>query len=112
VTLDVLNGTTEPGLAGRNGTALQAAGFHIDTVDSTEPTAATTLEYPNGSQAAAKALAAAVPGATLVETGSVQKVTLVVGSNGVQAKGLGGDKSASTHSAGHPAPPGQPNCIN
>ena len=117
VSLDVLNGTAIAGRAGRNGDALRAAGFHVDTVDSTDPTADTTIEYPDGAQAGAKAVAAAVPGASLVETGSVHKVTLVLGANGVQAKTLRGAQSAqsqpASHAAAHPAAPsGQPDCIN
>ncbi len=116
VSVDVLNGTSIAGRAGRNGDALRVAGFHVDTVDSTDPTAATTVEYPNGSQSGAKAVAAAVPGAALIETSSVHKVTLVLGSNGVQAKALGqSNTDASPHTGGAKAPkapPGQPNCIN
>ena len=121
VSLDVLNGTSITGLAGRNGDALRAAGFKVDTVDSTAPTADTTIEYPNGTQAGAKAVAAAVPGASLAETASVHKVTLVLGANGVQVKSLLGGQPAQSgqsarpaeHAAGHPAAPSrQPNCIN
>jgi hypothetical protein len=113
VSLDVLNGTTVTGLAGRNGDALRSAGFRIGTIDSTDPTAATTVEYPDGSQSAAKAVAAAVPGAALVETGSVHKVTLVLGTNGVQAEALGRPHSpAAARPAAAKSPPGQPNCIN
>jgi LCP family protein required for cell wall assembly len=113
VSVDVLNGTAITGLAGRNGDALRAAGFRVGTIDSTDPTAATTVEYPNGSQSAAKAVAAAVPGAALVETGSVHNVTLVLGTNGVQAEALGRAHApaAPQHAASKP-PPGQPNCIN
>jgi LCP family protein required for cell wall assembly len=109
VSLDVLNGTSGPGLAGRNGDALRAAGFRVDTVDSTDPTATTTVEYPDGAQSAAKAVAAQVPGAQLVRASSVRKVTLVLGSNGVQVKGLG---PAQARPATRAAPPGQPDCIN
>jgi LCP family protein required for cell wall assembly len=109
VSLDVLNGTSGPGLAGRNGDALRAAGFRVDTVDSTDPTATTTVEYPDGAQSAAKAVAAQVPGAQLVRASSVRKVTLVLGSNGVQVKGLG---PAQARPATKAAPPGQPDCIN
>ena len=127
VSLDVLNGTSVAGLAARSGDALRTAGFHVDTVDSTDPTAVTTIEYPDGAQAAAKAVATRVPGAQLVETGSVRKVTLVLGSNGVQAKGLtssassgsgGSGGTAGSGGAGRSAskaaapPPGQPDCIN
>ena len=124
VSLDVLNGTAIAGRAGRNGDALRAAGFHVDTVDSTDPTADTTIEYPDGAQAGAKAVAAAVPRASLVETGSVHKVTLILGANGVQARTLHGGQSAQSqpqshsqsqparHAAAHPAASGQPDCIN
>jgi LytR cell envelope-related transcriptional attenuator len=109
VTLDVLNGTTISRLAGRNADALRAAGFHVDVVDSTDPTAETTIEYPNGGQSAAKAVAAQVPGAALDETSSVHKVTLVLGGNGVQARALG---SGETPTSARPAALGQPDCIN
>jgi LCP family protein required for cell wall assembly len=88
VTVDVLNGTSVVGLAGRNAAQLKALGFHTNNVISTDPTAKTTVEYPPGLQAQAKAVAAAVPGATLVLTSSVSRATLVLGSNGVQVKGL------------------------
>jgi LCP family protein required for cell wall assembly len=110
VSLDVLNGTSGPGLAGRNGDALRTAGFRVDTVDSTDPTAATTVEYPDGAESAAKAVAAQVPGAQLVRTNSVRKVTLVLGSNGVEAKGLAPVKPRTSAKAA--PPPGQPDCIN
>ena len=110
VSVDVLNGTSTAGLAGHNGDALRTAGFHVETVDSTDPTAATTIEYPDGAQSAAKSVASQVPGAQLVRTSSVRKVTLVLGSNGVQATGLA-PVTAPT-SAKPAAPPGQPDCIN
>ncbi|HEY7049480.1 MAG TPA: LCP family protein [Jatrophihabitantaceae bacterium] len=113
VTLDVLNGTSTARLAARNSDVLKAAGFHVDVVDSTDPTAATTVEYPGGGQAAAKAVAAQVPGAQLVLTNSVPKVTLVLGANGVQAKGLSASQPHTPTTKKTPAaPPGQPDCIN
>ena len=101
VTVDVLNGTDTVGLAGRNGDALKRLGFVINTVDSTDTTAATTVEYPPGLEAQAKAVANAVHGAKVVPTSSVQRVTLVLGTNGVQANGL------DRPSAGASAPAGQ-----
>jgi LCP family protein required for cell wall assembly len=116
VTLDVLNGTSTAKLATRNSDALKAAGFHVDVVDSTDPTAATTVEYPGGAQSAAKAVAAQVPGAQLVLTNSVRKVTLVLGSNGVEVKAAKALSAPESHApaakkASAP-PPGQPDCIN
>jgi LCP family protein required for cell wall assembly len=100
VTLDVLNGTDTSGLAGRNATALRTAGFAVDTVDSAAEAAATLIEYPAGLQAQAKAVAAAVPGATLTLTSAVHRVTLILGTNGVQAKGL----AAASPTAATPHP--------
>ena len=111
----MLNGTSVAGLARRNGDALKAAGFHVGTIDSADAAAATTIEYPDGMQSAAKAAAAAIHGAVLVETGSVHRVTVVLGANGVQADGLGPKQATkppvSTHSTAT-ASAGQPACIN
>jgi LCP family protein required for cell wall assembly len=101
VTVDVLNGTDIVGLAGRNGDQLRTFGFQINEVDSTDATSATTIEYPSGKEAEAKALAGYVHSAKLVQTASVQRVTLLLGSNGVQVKGLAA--SSPTTSATHPA---------
>jgi LCP family protein required for cell wall assembly len=84
VTLDVLNGTSTAGLAASNAAALRAQGFVTDTVDSADATAVTTIEYPDGQQAQAKSVAKAVPGATMVLTASVKRVTLIIGNNNVQ----------------------------
>ena len=114
VTVDVLNGTSTAGVAGSNATALKNLGFKVNTVDSTDPTAKTAVEYPAGMQAQAKSVANAVPGAALVETSTVTRTTLVVGNNGVQVRGLT-PVTAPTHSAvPHPAakPTGTPGCIN
>ncbi|MCU1656037.1 MAG: Transcriptional attenuator, LytR family [Pseudonocardiales bacterium] len=88
VTVDVLNGTSTAGRAGRNAVQLRGLGFKVNTVDSTDPATATVVEYPNGTEAQAKAVAAAVAGAKLVQTSSVPRVTLVLGANGVQVNGL------------------------
>ena len=131
VTVDVLNATPIAGLAGRNADALRHAGFTVATVDSTEAATATTVEYPPGQQSAAKAVAAAVPGATFVQTDSVHRVTLVLGTDGHEARGAASaattpspsassssPTSARTSSAGsHPAPsqapsPAPATCIN
>ena len=126
VTLDVLNGTSTAGLAGRNADALKKVGFHVNKVDSTDPATSTTVEYPAGQQGGAKAVAAAVPGAQLVQTNSVQRVTLVLGDNDVQAKALmpAGAQSGTHDAIGEfgqraaaPTPPPAgaapaPSCIN
>ena len=88
VTVDVLNGTDIAGLAGRNADQLRSLGFKVDAHDSTNATSATAIEYAAGSEAQAKALSAVVPGAKLIETATVTRVTLVLGANGVQVRGL------------------------
>jgi len=89
VTLDVLNGTSAYLLATRNADQLRTLGFHINVIDSTpSPVVATSIEYPPGKEAAAKAALAAVPGAKLVETTTVTRVTLELGADGKQVRGL------------------------
>src|SRR5262249_28662181 len=112
VTLDVLNGTDISGLAGRNAAALRAAGFKVDTIDSTAAAAATLIQYPDGLQAQAKAVAAAVPGAKLILTSTVTRVTLILGGNGVQAAATAptdasnaGPSPNSSGSSNSPSPP-------
>jgi len=112
ISVNVLNGTSTAGLAARNGDALRRAGFHVDTVDSTDPAVATAIEYPDGGQSAAKAVAAQVPGALLVETSTVRKVTLVLGGNGVQVRGLAAARPHAPAKKATAPPPGQPDCIN
>jgi hypothetical protein len=118
VTVDVLNGTSTAGLAASNANALKARGFAVDTVDSADPTADTTIRYPDGKQAQAKALAAAAPGATLVLTSSVQRVTLILGADGVQVASGTSSRSSSptaTSTASKPVPAVAPigtSCIN
>ncbi|SDJ35299.1 transcriptional attenuator, LytR family [Frankineae bacterium MT45] len=102
VAVDVLNGASITGLAAANGAALKKLGFHVETIDSTDPIPQTSVEYPAGLQGKAKAVAAATPGAKLVLTTAVNKVTLVLGANGVQVKGLAsqaGPISTSTPAA-------------
>ena len=97
VTVDVLNGTDGVGLATRNADQLTALGFHTNNVGSAPPTNTTVVEYPAGGAAAAKAVAAVVPGAHVLQTSAVQRTTLILGSDGHQVRGA---ISEST-----PAPP-------
>jgi LCP family protein required for cell wall assembly len=105
VTMDVLNGTDITGLAGANSTALKAAGFKVDTVDSTAAAAQTLIQYPAGMQAQAKAVSAAVPGAQLSLTSTVTRVTLVLGTNGIVAKGTVSSGASSSPSSSNTAAP-------
>lgn len=108
VTVDVLNGTSVPRLAARDATALAALGFHPAAVESAPPTAATTVEYAGGQEAAAKALLALMPRAKAVLTPNVHRVTLVLGRNGVVVKGVHFPHPARRTAAGTAAGADQP----
>jgi LCP family protein required for cell wall assembly len=113
VTADVLNGTDITRLASRNAKALKRLGFHIDIVDSTpSPATDTSVEYPQGKAAAAKAVATVVPGAKLIPTSAVKRVTLVLGADGDQVTGLTKTRAhAQSHHRSKPRNQGIP-CIN
>jgi LCP family protein required for cell wall assembly len=89
VTVDVLNGTATARLAARNAAALRKLGFKVNTIDSAPSNAPTTaVQYPPGREAQAKAVLRAVPGAKAVATPDVARVTLVLGADGRQVRGL------------------------
>ncbi len=90
VTVDVLNGANIALLATHNAAALKHFGFRINVVDSTTTTPHTVVEYPSGSEAAAKAVVRYVPHAKAVATPDVRRVTLVLGTDGLVAKGIPG----------------------
>ncbi|MGN6608427.1 MAG: LCP family protein [Jatrophihabitans sp.] len=95
-TVDVLNGTDTPRLAAKNADQLIALHFKVNTVGSTDQTPLTTIVYPARDAAQARALLAAVRGARTVQSDTVSRVTLRLGSNGVQVRGLA--------AASHPVP--------
>lgn len=95
VTVDVLNGTDAIGLATRNANQLTALGFHTNTVGSATPTNTTLIEYPAGAAPAAKAVAAVVPGAHVLQTTAVQRTTLILGSDGHQVRGTTAETTAA-----------------
>ncbi|WP_375493652.1 LCP family protein [uncultured Jatrophihabitans sp.] len=102
VTVDVLNGANVPRLAGRNADQLKTYGFKVDVVDSTASTPHTTVEYPPGSEAQAKAVAARVPHTAVLDTPDVSRVTLVLGTDGGVVAGvptLGKTAAAGTTAA-------------
>jgi hypothetical protein len=87
-TVDVLNGADVAGVAAANAAALRTLGFTIGAVTDGDPTSVTTIRYSDGQQSQAKTLAAQVPGATMIKTNSVKRVTLVIGSNNLQVSAL------------------------
>jgi LCP family protein required for cell wall assembly len=125
VTVDVLNAAGITGWAGRNAAALRALGFKVNLVDSSSASADTVVEYPVGMVSAAKAVGAAVPGAKLVPTSTVDRPTLLLGGNHGHVRGVsvpGGSTSVAASrppsSAGNSTPaaaaavPKDQGCIN
>ncbi|MEO9139585.1 MAG: LCP family protein [Jatrophihabitans sp.] len=110
VTVDVLNGTDTARLAGRNADRLKALGFQVNNVGSAPPTAKTTVQYPAGHEAQAKAVLAVLPKAAAIATPDVTRVTVIIGANNVMVQGVlvaakpttaaSGAKSGATTSAG------------
>lgn len=74
----VLNGTGRGGLASQTAAALQKLGFTIGQTGNAVSTATTKIEYGPGEEAAARTLAAVVPGAKLLPVQS-SGVTLILG---------------------------------
>jgi LCP family protein required for cell wall assembly len=105
VTVNVLNGADIYRLATRNAAQLRKLGFRVDVVDSTpSPITATVIQYPAGHAGGAKALAAVVSGAKLIETSTVSRVTLSLGTDGKQVQGLAVRKTPAKATASPTAP--------
>lgn len=99
-TVDVLNASTIDGAASRNADALRQRGFQVGTVGTVGTTSpATVIKYPAGMQAQAKTLAGQIPGAQAQQTSSVQRVTLLLGADGLQVTERGSTTQSPTASA-------------
>ena len=83
VTVNVLNNTSSNGMAEPAVAVLKSIGFTASVQAGPDVSATTTVQYPSGMEAAAAAVAKYVPGAALVKSSSVQKVTLVLGDDGI-----------------------------
>ncbi|MCU1616021.1 MAG: LytR family transcriptional regulator [Frankiales bacterium] len=101
VSVQVLNGTATRGLAATAGQALTALGFTVTgTSTASSNTSITTVTYPAGKEAEAKAVAARVPGVAVAQSSGVSQVTLTLGSDGLTvaapaAPGAAGQGAAS-----------------
>jgi LCP family protein required for cell wall assembly len=83
VTVTVLNGSGVGGAAASGTQTLAGLGFMTGTPGNADLRTTTTIEYPPGQEREAKALAAALPGADVLASASVDGVTLVLGANGI-----------------------------
>lgn len=103
VSVQVLNGTGTPGLAGTTATTLRSLGFSIAGLSNADSTTTlTTVTYPSGKEAEAKALAQKIPGVAVAPSSDVSKVTLTLGTDGLRpatAQSGGGTGSGSSSSA-------------
>jgi len=95
VSVTVLNQSNTNLAATSNAKTLGNAGFLATVGDTDQHTDQTVIEYTDGQQAQAKTLAQYVPGAVLQQTAGVAKVTLILGSDGIQAKAAPPKPSAS-----------------
>jgi hypothetical protein len=86
VSVTVLNQSDQDDVAANNSKTLGQAGFLAAPGNTDQHTDQTTIDYPDGMQAQAKTLAQYVPGALLQESADVSKVTLILGSDHIQAK--------------------------
>jgi LCP family protein required for cell wall assembly len=102
VSVEVRNGTGIRGLAASQAQQLGGLGFGIaGTTTAEEHTTITTVEYPAGKEAQAKAVAVRLPGVAVVQSSSVSQVTLTLGTDGVRvATGQASGGSSSGGSGG------------
>jgi LCP family protein required for cell wall assembly len=90
VAVTVLNGSGVSGAAGDTTDLLAGLGFQTSTPDSTDDRTVSTIEYPPGMEAQAKAVAAALPAATVTPSAFVDSITVVIGANGLEAPAVEG----------------------
>jgi LCP family protein required for cell wall assembly len=100
VTLDVLNGTTVPGLGAEGQRFLTERGFRVDQVGNTEPVGRTVVRHQPGLEPAALLVAAQLPGVTVEASSSGPELALVLGPDA--------DLTAAPPPAPAPAPPADP----
>jgi len=106
VTVDVYNGTGRSGLASSTAVALREAGFRVGTTGNADRRdyPRTEIRYSADREGQARTLAAAVPGAVLVQRdGLGASVQLVLGSS---FRGVGTAASESGSGAAPPSTPG------
>jgi LCP family protein required for cell wall assembly len=116
ITVSVLNGAGEQGVAATNLAALKALGFKTGTAgDAPATTPTTTVEFPAGQSAQAAVVAAKLPGAAVKQTSGISTITVVLGTDGIR---VGGAQSSTPSSGTGSTPPPVTNaaentgCIN
>ena len=108
VTVTVLNGGAANGSAAAATATLAGLGFVTGTPDSTGSTPITTIQYPAGQEAQAKAVAAVLSGASVGESTTVTGVTVVLGSDGQMPAAAGAAAPAAPAAPAEPDPTATP----
>jgi LCP family protein required for cell wall assembly len=102
----VVNGTGTSGLASTDGAHLSRLGFPVvGTGNAPAATSLTTVTYPAGQEARAKAVAQRIPGALVAQVPDVQQVTLTLGTDGVRVGSGAASSDAAAPATGSPAAP-------
>jgi LCP family protein required for cell wall assembly len=104
VSVLVLNQSSRDLVATKNAATLGSAGFLATVGNTDQHSDQTVIQYPNGMQAQAKTLARYVPGAQLQQSASVAKVTLILGSDGVDAKASPTNPTPKSTTPANPKP--------
>lgn len=107
VTVTVVNNTNGDQAGNVALAALRSLGFLATAKASPDVSSSTSIEYPAGQESQAKALAAVVPGATVVSSRDVSVVTLILGNDGATVtapSGGGSPAPASTGAGSAPSP--------
>jgi LCP family protein required for cell wall assembly len=81
VTVTVLNGGSTNGAAAAGTEAFTALGFQTGEPSSADVIAVSTIRYPAGQEAAAKAVAATLPAALVEQSADVDGVTVILGAD-------------------------------
>ena len=105
VSVQVVNGTGTPGLAGTTARTLKSLGFSVAGTSNVDTTTMTTVTYPAGKEAEAKALAATIPGVAVAASSDVSKVTLTLGTDGLRPTTAAHSGNAGSGSSSAAAPP-------
>jgi LCP family protein required for cell wall assembly len=104
VHVSVINGSGTPGRAAASSATLSALGFSVGTPANGPRQADTTITYPTGMEAQAKAVAAHVPGAAISVSSSVSQVTVTLGTDGRKVTSATGSAPSTASAGGAPAP--------
>ncbi len=103
VTVTVQNGRAVTGAAAAATATLAAAGFQTTQPSTVGATGLTTIQYPAGGEAAAKAVLAYVPGARTEQKAGIAGVTLILGQDGLSVAAHPAAQTGTGTGAGTPA---------